>query len=142
MSWPSTVLEEMSEGAMSLDRRRVNYLFLCEHGSVSADGKATYAGVFDRLFVDRFPAQHPGLTVAGRLTGPEDGEQELWVFYRDSQGDDVMPPLGPMTVRYSSYGTAEMRVNIRGLPVQKHGIFHIGLMTVEKQVLGYTVLLI
>lgn len=109
------------------DRPRLTHVFLCD-AHVAAGGKTSYVGVFDRVYVEGVPAQIPELTVAAALSGPPGARHELQVYFRDSLGSDVIPPIGPLPVMYSAYGTANAHVSIRGLPIKKLGFFNIGLM--------------
>jgi hypothetical protein len=100
---------------------QLGYLILCDaHGKVG--GKDCLYGVFNRIFVGSFPAQHEQCFLAFELwTSP--GKHELHLAVRDTDGKDVVPPMGPLEMDVSEAGQGSGAVQLRGLPLAKQGIY-------------------
>ncbi len=100
---------------------QLGYLILCDaHGKVG--GKDCLYGVFNRIFVGAFPAQHEQCYLAFELwTTP--GEHKLNLSVRDTDGEDVVPPMGPLDMQVSEAGQGSGAVQLRGLPLAKQGIY-------------------
>ena len=100
---------------------RLGYVILCDaHGKVG--GKDCIYGVFNRIFVGRFPALHEQCYLAFELwTDP--GKHELRVIIRDTDGNDLVPPLGPVDMEVGEAGQGSGAVQLRGLPLKKAGIY-------------------
>ncbi len=100
---------------------RLGYLILCDdHGKVG--GKECILGVFNRIFVQRFPAAHEQCYLAFELwTAP--GKHELKVKIVDTDGKDIVPPLGPLEMQVSQVGQGSGAIQLRGLPLTKQGIY-------------------
>lgn len=99
----------------------LGYLILCDaHGKVG--GKDCLYGVFNRIFVGSFPALHEQCFLAFELwTAP--GKHELELHVRDTDGNDVVPKMGPLEMDVSEAGQGSGAVQLRGLPLARPGIY-------------------
>ena len=104
-----------------MSSNKLGYLVLCDaHGKVA--GKDCIYGVFNRIFVGRFPAMHEMCFLAFELwTVP--GDHKLTVRIRNSDGADVVPQLGPLDMKVSAVGQASGAIQLRNLPLEKPGIY-------------------
>ena len=104
-----------------MSQHRLGYLILCDaHGKIA--GKDCLYGVFNRIFVGRFPATHEMCYLAFELwTYP--GDHKLGVRIRNTDGQDVVPPLGPLEMKVSPVGQASGAIQLRNLPLEKAGIY-------------------
>ncbi len=111
----------------------VGYLILCDaHGKVG--GKDCLYGVFNRIFVGNFPATHEQCWLAFELwTTP--GEHQLELAIRDTDGNDVVPKMGPIEMQVSAAGQGSGAVQLRGIPLKKPGIYTF-LMSVDGEEAG------
>ncbi len=100
---------------------RLGYLILCDaHAKVG--GKDCLYGVFNRIFVARFPAKHEQCFLAFELwTDP--GDHQLGVHIRNTDEQDIVPPLGPLDMRVAEAGQGSGAIQLRGLPLEKAGIY-------------------
>ena len=100
---------------------KLGYLVLCDaHGKIA--GKDCLYGVFNRIFVGRFPAVHEMCYLAFELwTTP--GDHKLTVMIRNSDVADVVAPLGPLDMKVSAVGQASGAIQLRHLPLEKPGIY-------------------
>lgn len=104
-----------------MSQDRLGYLMLCDaHGKIA--GKDCLYGVFNRIFVGRFPATHEMCYLAFELwTSP--GDHKLGVRIRNTDGQDVVPPLGPLEMKVATVGQASGAIQLRHLPLEKPGIY-------------------
>ncbi len=104
-----------------MSQNKLGYLILCDaHGKVA--GKDCIYGVFNRIFVGRFPAIHEMCFLAFELwTSP--GDHKLSVRIRNTDGGDVVPPLGPLDMKVSQIGQASGAIQLKNLPLEKPGIY-------------------
>jgi hypothetical protein len=100
---------------------KLGYLVLCDaHGKVA--GKDCIYGVFNRIFVGRFPAVHEMCFLAFELWTTS-GDHKLSVRIRNSEGTDVVPQMGPLDMKVSAVGQASGAIQLRNLPLEKPGIY-------------------
>lgn len=104
-----------------MPQHKLGFLILCDaHGKVG--GKDCLYGVFNRIFVGRFPATHEMCYLAFELwTSP--GQHKLGVRIRNTDGADVVPPLGPLDMNVAPVGQASGAIQLRHLPLEKPGIY-------------------
>ncbi|MFQ5798869.1 MAG: hypothetical protein ACE5H0_09275 [Bacteroidota bacterium] len=79
----------------------VLYALLCDHASISAEGKLSATGIFDTINVVRFPTVHRDMTLAVQFEGaPADrGPHEILLQVRNSEGrtlSSFTPPTLPL----------------------------------------------
>jgi hypothetical protein len=104
-----------------VSQTKIGYLILCD-GHAKVGGKDCILGIFNRIFVQRFPANHEQCFLAFELwTAP--GKHELKVKIVDTDGQDLVPELGPLEMQVSPVGQGSGAIQLRGLPLPKQGIF-------------------
>jgi hypothetical protein len=104
-----------------VSQNKLGYLILCD-GHAKVGGKDCVLGIFNRIFVQRFPAQHEQCFLAFELwTSP--GKHELKVKIIDTDGKDVVPELGPLEMHVSQVGQGSGAIQLKGLPLAKQGIY-------------------
>lgn len=112
---------------------RLGYLVLCDaHGKVG--GKDCIYGVFNRIYVGRFPAAHEVCSLAFELWA-DPGPHELSLRVRNTDGEDVVPPLEPQKLPIGPAGQGSGAIQIRGLPLAKPGIYSF-VLTLDGQEVG------
>jgi len=100
---------------------KLGYLVLCD-AHVKVGGKDVIYGVFNRIFVMRFPAMHEVCHLAFEVwTSP--GPHKLALSIRNSDGEDVVEKLGPLDMKVADAGQASGAIQLRNLPLQKPGIY-------------------
>jgi hypothetical protein len=116
-----------------VSQTKLGYLILCD-GHAKVGGKDCILGVFNRIFVQRFPAQHDTCFLAFELwTSP--GKHELKVKIADTDGNDVVPELGPLEMHVSPVGQGSGAIQLKGLPLAKQGIYSF-VMVVDGEQIG------
>ena len=83
---------------------------VCDHALIDQSGKLSVIGIFERIWVERFPAVHPRLHLVLRLKGrrTEVGDHPCEIVLHDPDGREVLrgdgsvqfgePPAGVMEV--------------------------------------------
>ncbi len=116
-----------------MSQTKIGYLILCD-GHAKVGGKDCILGVFNRIFVQRFTAQHEQCFLAFELwTAP--GKHELKVKIVDTDGKDLVPELGPLEMQVSPVGQGSGAIQLRGLPLPKQGIYSF-IMSVDGEQIG------
>jgi hypothetical protein len=111
---------------------RLGYLILCD-GHAKVGGKDCILGIFNRIFVQRFPAAHEQCFLAFELwTSP--GDHELKVKIVDTDGKDIVPELGPLKMQVSAVGQGSGAIQLRGLPLAKQGIYNFVMLLDGEQI--------
>ena len=116
-----------------MSQNKLGYLILCD-GHSKVGGKDCILGIFNRIFVQRFPAQHEQCFLAFELwTSP--GKHELKVRILDTDDNNIVPELGPLEMQVSQVGQGSGAIQLRGLPLAKQGIFSF-VMIVDGEPIG------
>lgn len=112
---------------------KIGYLTLCDaHAKVG--GKDCLLGIFNRIFVQNFPAVHEQCYLAFEVwTTP--GEHQLGVKIQNAEGDNLVDPLGPLDMKVGDGGQGSGAIQLRGLPLQKPGIYSF-IMTIDGEDVG------
>ncbi|HWO88579.1 MAG TPA: hypothetical protein VNL98_05455 [Gemmatimonadales bacterium] len=99
---------------------------VCDHALIDQAGKLSVIGIFERIWVERFPAVHPRLNLVLRLKGKrtEIGEHPVAITLTDPQGQEVLrgdgmvtigePPAGVFEVDASAVLTFDVPLNQAG----------------------------
>lgn len=104
-----------------MSKSSLGYLVLCD-GHVKTSGKDCIIGIFNRIFAKSFPTQHEQCYLAFELWA-DPGKHELMVQIRDTDGGDVVDPLGPLEMFVADSGQGTGAIHLRGLPLQRAGIY-------------------
>jgi hypothetical protein len=100
---------------------KVGYLVLCD-GHAKVGGKDCVLGIFNRIFAKEFPTTHAECYLAFELwTSP--GKHSLKVHIRDTDERNIVQSLGPLDLKIAESGQASGAIQLRGLPLEKAGIY-------------------
>ena len=104
-----------------MPKHTLGYLVLCDaHGKVG--GKDCIYGVFNRIYVARFPARHELCYLAFELwTAP--GTHQLSVKITNTDEQDVVDPMGPIEMTVGESGQGSGAIQLRHLPLERPGIY-------------------
>ena len=116
-----------------MSKHTLGYMILCDaHGKVG--GKDCIYGVFNRIFVARFPARHELCYLAFELW-TEPGKHQLSVRITNTDGEDIVPAMGPLDMEVGESGQGSGAIQLRHLPLEKPGILSF-LMLIDGTELG------
>ena len=99
----------------------IDLALLADAATIDASGKLNILGVFDRISVSQFPAQHGRISLVLRITaGPNEiGAHEMEIRLTDPQGAEVLSLNGEMHLGGGPGATSGIRVphvlNLDGL---------------------------
>ncbi len=85
----------------------IQYMLLCEMARQGMRGTVDILGTFDRIYVQRFPAQHPRVTVVVLACGDSEddlGEHDVVLRCRRPSGGYLFEQRG--RIRFRALGTA------------------------------------
>lgn len=82
----------------------IDLALLADAATVDASGKLNILGVFDRISANRFPAQHPHVSLVLRFGASmnEAGDHKVTIVLRDPDGEEVVRLNGEMKVGLGS----------------------------------------
>ncbi len=99
----------------------VDLALLADAATIDASGKVNILGVFDRISVSQFPAQHGRISLVLRITAgtKEIGAHEMAIRLTDPKGVEVLSLNGEMHLGGGAGATGGIRVphvlNLDGL---------------------------
>lgn len=101
---------------------------VCDHALIDQAGKLSVIGIFERIWVERFPAVHPRLHLVMRLKGrrTEIGDHPVEIVLHDPDGREVLRGDGTVQIGEPPAGITEVEagaVLAFDVPLDKPGIY-------------------
>jgi hypothetical protein len=101
---------------------------VCDHALVDQAGKLSVIGIFERIWVERFPAVHPRLHLVLRLKGrrTEIGEHPVQIVLHDPEGREVLRGDGSVQIGEPPAGVTEVEASAVlafDVPLERAGIY-------------------
>jgi hypothetical protein len=83
---------------------------VCDHALIDQAGKLSVIGIFERIWVERFPAVHPRLHLVLRLKGrrTEIGEHPVAIVLHDPDGREILRGDGNVQIGEPPAGVTEV----------------------------------
>lgn len=102
---------------------------VCDHALIDQAGKLSVIGIFERIWVERFPAVHPRLHLVLRLKGrrTEIGEHPIVIQLMDPDGREVLRGDGSVQIGEPPAGVTEVEagaVLAFDVPLERGGTYH------------------
>jgi len=109
----------------------------CDHALIDQAGKLSVIGIFERIWVERFPAVHPRLHLVLRLKGrrTEIGQHPIVIQLLDPDGREVLRGDGSVQIGEPPAGVTEVEagaVLAFDVPLERAGTYHFAI-TVDGQ---------
>jgi hypothetical protein len=101
---------------------------VCDHALIDQGGKLSVIGIFERIWVERFPAVHPRLHLVLRLKGrrTEIGDHPIVITLRDESGREVLRGEGAVQIGEPAAGITEVEagaVLAFDVPLEHPGLY-------------------
>lgn len=101
---------------------------VCDHALIDQAGKLSVIGIFERIWVERFPAVHPRLHLVLRLKGrrTEIGEHPVAIVLHDPDGREVLRGDGNVQIGEPPAGVTEVEagaVLAFDVPLERPGTY-------------------
>ncbi len=88
----------------------VQLALVCDHAIIDQHGKLSVLGIFDRIWVERFPAIHPRLHLVLRLKGrrTEIGDHTVLIQLVDDTGREMLRGEGNVQIGEPPAGVVDI----------------------------------
>lgn len=101
---------------------------VCDHALIDQAGKLSVIGIFERIWVERFPAVHPRLHLVLRLKGrrTEVGDHPVAIVLQDPDGREVLRGDGSVQIGEPPAGVTEVEagaVLAFDVPLERPGTY-------------------
>ena len=101
---------------------------VCDHALIDQAGKLSVIGIFERIWVERFPAVHPRLHLVLRLKGrrTEIGDHPIVIRLLDPEGHEVLRGDGAVQIGEPPAGVLEVEagaVLAFDVPLERPGTY-------------------
>lgn len=101
---------------------------VCDHALIDQAGKLSVIGIFERIWVERFPAVHPRLHLVLRLKGKrtEIGDHPVQIVLHDPEGREILRGDGQVQIGEPPAGVMEVEagaVLAFDVPLEKPGTY-------------------
>ncbi len=105
----------------------VQLALVCDHAIIDQHGKLSVLGIFDRIWVERFPAIHPRLHLVLRLKGrrTEVGDHAVLIQLLDDTGREILRGEGNVQIGEPPAGVTDIEaaaVLAFDVPLERPGI--------------------
>jgi hypothetical protein len=106
----------------------VQLALVCDHAIIDQHGKLSVLGIFDRIWVERFPAIHPRLHLVLRLKGrrTEVGDHTVLIQLVDDAGREILRGEGNVQIGEPPAGIVDIEaaaVLAFDVPLEKAGVY-------------------
>ncbi len=106
----------------------VQLALVCDHAIIDQHGKLSVLGIFDRIWVERFPAIHPRLHLVLRLKGrrTEVGTHGVLIQLVDDTAREILRGEGSVQIGEPPAGVVDIEaaaVLAFDVPLEKPGVY-------------------
>ena len=106
----------------------VHLALVCDHAIIDQHGKLSVLGIFDRIWVERFPAIHPRLHLVLRLKGrrTEIGDHTVLIQLVDAQLQEILRGEGNVAIGEPPAGVVDIEaaaVLAFDVPLERPGVY-------------------
>jgi len=106
----------------------VQLALVCDHAIIDQHGKLSVLGIFDRIWVERFPAIHPRLHLVIRLKGrrTEIGDHTVLIQLVDMAGQEILRGEGNVAIGEPPAGIVDIEaaaVLAFDVPLERPGVY-------------------
>ena len=106
----------------------IQLALVCDHAIIDQHGKLSVLGIFDRIWVERFPAIHPRLHLVLRLKGrrTEIGDHTVLIQLVDMQGQEILRGEGNVAIGEPPAGVLDIEaaaVLAFDVPLERPGVY-------------------
>jgi hypothetical protein len=89
---------------------KIDFAVLCDYALIDQFGKLSVLGIFEHIWVPKFPAVHPRLHLVMRLKGrrTELGEHEILIRLVDDENEEIISSDGTVSFSEPPAGVMEI----------------------------------
>jgi hypothetical protein len=113
---------------------------VCDHALIDQAGKLSVLGIFERIWVERFPAVHPRLHLVLRLKGrrTEIGDHPVTIVLHDPGSREILRGDGMVQIGEPPAGVTEVEaaaILVFDVPLETAGAYHFNI-TVDRELMA------
>jgi hypothetical protein len=112
---------------------KVDFLVICDHASVTREGKLNVVGIFKQIYVQRLPTRYLRFFAVAMVEGEMDKELEMKVQIVSPVKEMVMPAQKGK-VRFGPSGRAHLMFGIVNLPLKVTGEYKLQVFSGAKKI--------
>ena len=102
---------------------KLNRFETCDYALVSQEGKLSIMGIFDRIFVQNIPTQHPSMCFVVVAEGAPKSDYKIKLVITNPSGKKINEI--PMNVKTNEAGHFNVIANVNNLPITEQGVLTI-----------------
>lgn len=95
----------------------------CDYALISQEGKLSVIGIFDRIFVQTLPAQHPSMAFVVVAEGAPKSDYKVKLLITGPAGNKIQEI--PMNVKTNDAGYFNVIANLNNVPITEQGIMKV-----------------
>ena len=105
---------------------QLELLAACDYAIVSKENKLRILGIFDQIFVEKTPSQHPKMFIVGTLKGEPNYNYTVNLKIEGPSGKEILPTQ-ELKNNFGPNGTSNIIAELGNLPVSDIGVYKISL---------------
>ena len=103
----------------------------CDYAMISQDGKVSIIGIFDRIFVQNLPAQHPSMCFVVVAHGAPGSDHKIKLVITGPSGTKINEI--PINIKTNNEGHFNVIATLNNLPITEQGVLTIDCFDGDKK---------
>lgn len=116
-----------------MEKTKLELLTICDYASISQDNKLSIIGIFEQIYVQKLPSQHPQMFIVGILKGQSGKKDDLTLSITTPTGKDTIPN---QTIPFSigPNGKSNLIAGIGNMPIPEAGFYKVLLSVAGRKI--------
>jgi len=110
-----------------------NLLLTCDQTILSKDNKISLIGIFDQIFLQSIPGNHPKLSLVGIVAGEPFSDHVLTISFKDPKNQSVYPDQN-LSVNLGTTGKSNLVAEFINLPINSVGAYTFSIFSGKSQI--------
>lgn len=99
---------------------KLNRFETCDYAMISQENKLSLIGLFDRIFVQKLPVQHPSMCLVVSAEGSAKSDHKVKLIINKPSGNKINEIV--MSVKTNDAGQLNIIANLNNVPITEQGI--------------------
>lgn len=113
---------------------QIHLFEIADYALISRDNKLSVLGIFDRIYVQKIPANHPNMVIVGILNGEPKKKYTAKLSIVTSSGRTIIPEL-ELKGEFGDNGRSNILATLSGMPIPEVGVYKL-LCVVDGELIG------